>query len=165
MDDFFDAVEFLREEDEFISQPVFNEDSTGINEEINLFAESFQEENAFGSRDFTENTENSFEEKNYMPEPDFSKETFPSGIHEDIKEISLNSVYGDIEKESAAFNSIEEVSSVENTDNSNKNTVINIDARSYNTISENIDLDSVSDYIADRLSDAVSSFGEVVHDV
>ena len=46
MDDFFDAVEFLREEDEFISQPVFNEDSTGINEEINLFAKSFQEENA-----------------------------------------------------------------------------------------------------------------------
>ena len=60
---------------------------------------------------------------------------------------------------------MEEVSAMENIDNSNKNAVINIDARSYNTISQNVDLEDVSDYIADRLADAVSAFTEVVHNV
>ncbi|MBR0104768.1 MAG: hypothetical protein IJM06_04105 [Firmicutes bacterium] len=163
--DFFDAVEFLREEEDFYNQPDFNEDNTGIKEEISLFAESFRNENAFKSQEIEEKTETGFGERAFLPEEDFSKGTFLSENYGDIQETSVNSIYGNIEKESGVFNSLEEVSSMENIDNSNKNTVINIDARSYNTISENIDLDAVSDYIADRLSDAVTSFTEVVHDV
>ena len=73
--------------------------------------------------------------------------------------------YENTDMNEETFNSIEEVSSAENIENSNKKTVINIDARSWNTISESVDLDSISDYIADKLYEAVSASAEVVHDV
>ena len=63
------------------------------------------------------------------------------------------------------FNSVEEVSYVENVRNSDKSTLINIDARSYNSISKNVDIDNLSDYIADRLYEVISASSEVVHGV
>ena len=163
--DFFDAVEFLREEEDFDERQAFFETDGGLKEEISFSAESFRNENIFNSQEINENTENFYAENVFVSEPDFPKAVFPSENHEDVREISVNSNYGNSEETENTFNSVEEVSAMENIDNSNKNAVINIDARSYNTISQNVDLEDVSDYIADRLADAVSAFTEVVHNV
>lgn len=169
MDYFFDNLDFFYENKKFFEQNILTPESVSFDYNNVPFFErnpnNTQGSNMVYEKELFQN--NSEGNMLFSPYSDLDDPLFPSH--------SFSGVYGFSDKNffdraykndlNASFNSINEVSSVENIENLSKNSVINIDARSYNSISSNMDLEDISNYIADKLYEAVSSSSEVVHSV
>lgn len=169
MDDFFDAVDFLfQEENEFEKEGDFYSAEAFISQAAAALDQNWISKDVFNTEK-DEKTERFYTNESFLvSEKTFEEPFFPSVGSENPSEVisvSYNIEDSVQNTQRDVFNSVEEVSYVENVRNSDKSTLINIDARSYNSISKNVDIDNLSDYIADRLYEVISASSEVVHGV